>query len=334
MPKIAIVGGAEFDCADSETILHAGLRAGLGMPYECNIGSCGTCKIGIDQGTFATSPLPSPGLSERDRARGRTLACQARPLSECVVRVHLEDRYVPRHRPVRQSAALVSIEPVTSDIFSFTFRTEISVRFIPGQYALLCLPGVGSQRAFSMANLPNDQGVWQFMIRRVPGGAASAYLFKDRVLGDTVTIDGPYGVSYYKEHCEEVVCVAGGSGIAPTLSVARAAAQDKSCRRIHFIYGGRTPEDLCAGPFLSKFSRGDLAVVYRGIVSDIDVSAPPTWRGPKGFVHEHLERLLLPETSAAQFYVAGPPAMVEAVENVLVTRLLVPQSHIHYDRFY
>jgi toluene monooxygenase electron transfer component len=334
MPNIAIAAGVTFDCAETETILHAGLRAGLGMPYECNVGSCGTCKIGVDQGTLASSELPAPGLSERDKARGRALACQARPLSDCVIRVHLEDRYIPRYRPIRQRGLLEAIEPVTSDISSFTFRTPMPARFIAGQYALLRLPGIGNHRVFSMANLPNDDGLWQFMIRAVPGGAASAYLFERRQLGDIAEIDGPYGVAYYKEHCTDVVCIAGGSGIAPALSVARAAAQDKDCQRIVFFYGGRTPGDLCAEGYLSKLTRQNLSVRCHGIVSDIDVSSSLAWSGPKGLVHEYLERTLSPEVNVAEFYVAGPPAMVEAVENVLANRCAVPRERIHYDRFY
>ncbi len=334
MPKIAVVGGEEFECADSETILHAGLRAGLGMPYECNVGSCGTCKIGLDQGSVAPSRISAPGLSERDRARGRVLACQSRPLSDCVVRVHLEDRYIPRHKPVRRRAVLETLEPVTGDISSFLFRTETPARFIPGQYALARLPGVESHRAFSMANLPNDNGLWEFMVRRVPGGSASAYLFERCAPGDAIEIDGPYGVAYYKEHCADVVCIAGGSGIAPTLSVARAAAKDRDCRRLVFFYGGRTPEDLCAESYVSKLSRRDLTIVCHGVVSNVDDLSSLAWKGPKGLVHDYLERTLSPKASVGQFYVAGPPAMVEAVEMVLLNRCQVPRERIHYDRFY
>lgn len=335
MPKITVAGSeVQFDCAPGDTVLRAGLRAGLGMPYECNVGSCGTCKIQITQGAARHLEGPCPGLSDRDRLRGRMLACQAQPASDCVVSVHLEEKYVPRRVPVRQTAILESIESVTGDMSCFTLRTAGPASFQPGQYALVRLADVANWRAYSMANLPNGAGVWQFMIRRVVRGEASDYFFSRRSLGDEIEIDAPYGMAFYRGTQAEVVCIAGGSGIAPTLSIARAAASDEGCRRIRFYYGGRTPVDLCAQPYLETLARTGLDILHREVVSDLDAASSQGWRGPRGFMHEYLARALDPTLSAAAFYIAGPPRMVESVETVLQKDFAVPRGHIYYDRFY
>src|SRR5229473_3780522 len=97
---------AEFDCAETDTLLRSGLRAGVGMPYECNVGSCGTCKIEVIEGQVEVLWQQAPGLNERDRKRGRLLACQCRPRSDCTVRVRPGDEYRPLTHPPQLDRAL------------------------------------------------------------------------------------------------------------------------------------------------------------------------------------------------------------------------------------
>src|ERR687897_110160 len=100
MPEIAIAGTEPaYRCPDDDTILRAALRAGLGFPYECNVGSCGNCRFELLSGEVVHRREAAPAWSDRDRQRNRYLGCQARPLGNCQIKVNLEDRYKSRYLP-------------------------------------------------------------------------------------------------------------------------------------------------------------------------------------------------------------------------------------------
>ncbi len=144
---------------------------------------------------------------------------------------------------------LTGVRPVTHDICEFTFQAQAPARFRPGQYALVHVPGVAAPRAYSMSNLPNEEGVWQFMIRRVPGGAGTTVLFDGLCPGAPLEVDGPYGHAWLREpRGRDVVCIAGGSGVAPMLSIARSFAGDPAYRNrsLYFFFGGRQSVDVCS----------------------------------------------------------------------------------------
>src|SRR5690606_29369403 len=127
---------------------------------------------------------------------------------------------------LRQFAATV-IEKLylTHDMAMLTLRTAEPAEFLPGQYALITSSQHELKRPYSMANLPNDEGLWQFIVRKTPSGALSALLFEAQP-GATLIVDGPLGSAYFQETAPEpIVCVAGGSGLAPMLSVAKAASR-------------------------------------------------------------------------------------------------------------
>ena len=169
--------GAAFDCAADDAVLRAGLRAGLPLAYECNAGGCGTCKFELLEGEIADLWPAAPGLSERDRGRRRHLACQSRPTSDCRIRMIGRGEADAPPLPARLDATLEAVADLTHDMREFRFRTARPASFLPGQYALLSLPGLASMRAYSMSNVANEAGEWHFIVRRVRGGAATSVLF-------------------------------------------------------------------------------------------------------------------------------------------------------------
>ena len=211
----------QFACAADDTLMRAALRAGIGMPYECNVGSCGTCKVELVSGDIVSNWPQAPALGERDRSRGRVLGCQSRPTADCLIKARTAAQYRSRCRPQKFSATLRQWHDLTHDMREFRFQLTQPVDFLPGQYALLDLPGVDGPRAYSMSNIPRGDDGWHFQIKRVPGGAGTAALF-DRVrVGDSLMLDGPYGLAYLRSDSpRDIACVAGGSGLAPMLSMA------------------------------------------------------------------------------------------------------------------
>lgn len=330
--RIEMEGGGVFDVsADEDTLLRGALRAGIGFPHDCSVGGCGNCRFDLVSGEMETLWAEAPGLTERDRRRGKRLACQSRPRGDCVIKVRPADEYRPVVAPERRLGTLVAKTAITPEMSEFVFAAEGPATFVPGQYGLVRPPGVEGVRAYSMSNLPNETGEWRFVVRRVPGGRGSNALFDEVAIGDTVPLDMPYGHGYFRADVErDVVCIAGGSGIGPIVSIARAAIRTEPARRVLVFEGARTRADLG----FAKLMGDDLA----GVTSYVPVlSAEPEtsdWTGARGFVHAELEASLADRSETCEFYFAGPPPMIEALQDLLIMRWTVPVGRIHYDRFF
>src|SRR5690606_7967230 len=137
---ITMEGGVSFPCGSSDTLLRAALRQGIGFPYECNSGGCGSCIFELQSGAMDEVWESAPGLSAAAREKGLLLACQCIPYSDCTIKVRARSQYVPPVIPARQNALLENVIPLTHDMSLFRFRGTGSARFLPGQYAMLSLP--------------------------------------------------------------------------------------------------------------------------------------------------------------------------------------------------
>ncbi len=273
----------------------------------------------------------APGLSERERKRGKRLACQSRPLSDCVIRVRCADEQKPPVPTRRLQALLAGRREIAPGMSEFTFKTATPATFRPGQYAIFHPPGTEGPRAYSMSNLPNDSGEWRFVIRRTPGGKGSNAMFDALAPGDTVSLDAPYGHAYLRDEISrDIVCVAGGSGVAPIVSIARAALKGGKANRIYLFEGARGKADLCIPSLLDP--RELAALTYAPVLSSEPEDSG--WSGARGFVHEQVERDLKNPVESHEFYFAGPPPMIDAMQDLLVMRWKAPLAHIHTDKFF
>ncbi len=326
--------GARFEQGEGDTLLRAALRAGVGLSYECNSGGCGGCKFELLAGEIETLWPEAPGLTERDRKRGRHLACQCRARGDVSIKAATAAEYVPKIIPQRQTARLVGTKDITHDIREFRFAAEENGAFLPGQFAMLELPGIGASRAYSLANTQNPGREWHFQVRRVAHGKGSHTLF-DMAVGCEIGLDGPYGVAYLRtESPRDLVCVAGGSGLAPMISIARGAAEAGILkdRKLYFFYGARTPRDVCGEDMLRELPGFGERIVYVPVVSlPGDDGA---WSGETGFVHDAVSRALPSKLSSFEFYFAGPPPMTQALQEMLMVGHQVPFEQIHFDRFF
>lgn len=327
--------GSVFVQAAEDSILRAALRAGVGLAYECNSGGCGGCKFELLEGEIETLWPDAPGLSERDRRRGRHLACQCRARGDITIAAPSAAEYVPPQLPRRQTAQLAMLRDITHDIREFRFVSDGTADFLPGQYAMLELPGVTGSRAYSMSNTPNGQREWHFQIRRVPHGQGTHALFDRLAVGDRVGLDGPYGMAWLRTGSpRDIVCVAGGSGLAPMLSIARGAVEAGLLeqRRLHFFYGARTPRDVCGEELLAKLPGYGERIRFIPVVSLPGDDA--AWTGATGYVHDQLLPQLPERLAHYEFYFAGPPPMTTAVQELLMVGHQVPFEQIHFDRFF
>ena len=312
------------------------MRAGVGLPYECNAGGCGTCKIELVAGQVVSNWPGAPALGERDLARKRVLGCQSRPLGDCVVKARAGEQYAHASVPRRFQATLAATRDLTHDLREFSFSLPEAVNFKPGQYALLYLPGVDGARAYSMSSIAQGQASWDFQIKRTPGGAATTALFERLNPGDTVTIDGPYGLAYLRtDSPRDIVCIAGGSGLAPVISIARGVAADPAMAKIklHLFYGGRSARDICGEDMLRALPGFGERFRFHPVISMPDPDDQRAWNGKSGFVHELALETIGTAMPSHEVYFAGPPAMAQAVQRMLMQEK-VPGAQIHFDAFY
>lgn len=325
-----------FIAEPGETLLRSALRADIAWPYECNTGGCGTCKFELLSGEVEVLRADAPGLSDRDRRKNRHLACQCRASASCEVKLHIDTTERVRDRPERVAAKLVATRAITHDIREFVFAASRPAVFRPGQYALVGLPDAqDTVRAYSMSNLPNEAGAWHFQVRKVPGGRGSEALFA-LSLGAEVTLDGPYGHAYLREDTDrEVVCIAGGSGLAPMISIARAHAESRtlSDRQLHFFYGGRQPRDICGEDMLRALPSWGRTLSYHPVASQAR-PGEADWSGAVGWVHDIVASSLPRELGSYEYYFAGPPPMAAALLELLQMRNRVALTQIHFDRFF
>lgn len=334
------VSGAEekpFRCAADDTVLSAALRDGIGFPYECNSGGCGSCQFELVEGELTERWPDAPGLSPRARGRGKRLACQSVPASDCTIKVSLNQEMIPAIVPQRQTLAFAAGRRLTADMSEFCFKSTSPAEFLPGQFATISLPDVEGHRGYSMSNLPNDSGEWNFVIKRVPGGKGTAVLFDSLKPGDRISVDAPYGNSYLRTgNGRDIVCIAGGSGLSPVLSILRGAvrAPELSDRRLLLFYGGRGPQDICVPEILSADPLLSERVVLHTAISDDNAPGANEWSGERGFVHELVRKTLGEQIPAFDFYFCGPPPMTDAVHRMLLLDYKVPARQLHFDRFF
>lgn len=330
MYKIQIEGQGTFNCAADDVLLRGGLREGLGIPYECNAGGCGTCKIEVLSGEVENLWADAPGLSDRDKRKGRLLACQCRPKSDCVIKLRLDEKCVPKVIPKLHKVKLKHVQLVTHDILEVHLQSDEPAQFIPGQYALVWV-NQELLRAYSMSNLPNDDGLWVFQIRRVPDGKMTNLLFDEQLREKAdIQIDGPYGLAHLQEQPRPIVCVAGGSGLAPMLAIARGVAVNPHLQhhKVWFFHGGREQRDLFTENQLRDWTELGERLNYVPATSSQFIEGIRS-----GFIHEVIQDVLGEHLIEHEIYCAGPPPMVKSIEQ-LAHQVGIPHQQIHFDRFF
>jgi toluene monooxygenase electron transfer component len=328
-----------YECASGDAMLRSALRAGIAFPYECNVGACGNCKFELLEGDVDVVWPEAPGWTAKDRERRRYLGCQSVPRGDCTIKIRPSAQYAPVHAPRRVRGMLSERRAITHDIEEFRFTLAEHMPFEPGQYALLGLPGVEGQRAYSMSNIADrtaDSRELHFQIRRVPNGQGTAALFDAIDIGACIDIDGPYGMAYLRRDVKrDILCIAGGSGLAPMISIARGVAAEPALDgvKLHFLYGGRTPRDVCGRDMLEALPGWAERLHFQAAVSDVAPDSEIAWDGHVGFVHTVAESLFGENLRDMEIYFAGPPAMGAAIQRALVA-LKVPFEHVHFDQFY
>jgi toluene monooxygenase electron transfer component len=328
--EIELSDGRSFHCRPDETILRAALKAGLNAPYECASGACGSCKCRVKSGASTMLWEAAPGLSDRDRAKSdRILACQTLPRSDMILILRAEGE-LPEPTPERWLAAVESCVALNAMVMRIVLRIPAAVQFLPGQFCLFEIPGAG-RRAYSMANLPNCEGRLEFLIKRKRGGAGTGFLMERLGRGASLRIEGPYGRGYLRSSSRPIVAVAGGSGLAPMLSILRAALKSDRAEIATLYFGVNETQELFCLDDLAEVARGDRAQIHL-VIRDTPSAGINGFPLTVGLVGD----AVVAKESALEdkdLYVAGPWPMVDDLLTRTVGAGRIPADRVFFDRF-
>ncbi len=311
-----------------ETILASALAQDVPYPHGCRSGNCGACKSRLIDGEVEMAPYSEYALTQAEKDGGLILACRAVPWSDAEVAWLGEDD-VALHPQRRMTCRVVRADSLTHDIKGFWLEIESGgpFTFSAGQYASVAFDGV-PPRDFSMASRP-DEPLLEFHVRHVAGGSASSYIARHMKVGDRVTVEGPFGGSHLREnHRGPILAIAGGSGLAPMKAVVETALKAGMPQDIHLYFGARDERDVYLEDHFRALEKDHPNFRFHVVLSEPDgATARRT-----GFVTEAIAADFA-DLDGFKAYLAGPPAMVEAVTPKLTERGLRDED-IHADAFY
>lgn len=323
--------GRSFTANPGEAILAAGIRQGIGLPYGCKDGACGSCKCKKLEGTVVHGAHQAKALSAEEEAQGFILTCCGVPQSDVV----LESRQVTeagafaiRKMPVR----VIALEKKSHDVMLLKLQLPANDAFTyhAGQYVEFILRD-GARRSYSMATAPHVGSPVELHIRHMPGGKFTEHVFGAMKEKEILRIEGPFGSFFLREDSTKpIVLLASGTGFAPIKAIIE-QMQFKGITRPAVLYwGGRRPDDL----YMDEWVRNKLTEMptlrYVPVVSD--ALREDHWSGRTGFVHKAVMEDFR-DLSGHQVYACGAPIVVDSARAAYVAECGLPADEFYADSF-
>lgn len=302
------------------------------IPSACGgRGTCGVCKVTVREGGGLLLPTETPFLTKEEIDGNVRLSCQVKVRNDLAIEIPEELFNVREY-----TARCADIEDLTYDMkrFRFELTEPKAMDYIPGQYVqLLCPKYKGNSeevyRAYSISSDPEDKGVIDLIIRRVPNGICTTWCFEHLKKGDAVRLNGPYGEFRLSETEAPMVFVAGGSGMAPFVSILHFMQKTNNLREAVYFFGGNTIRDLCLAEQMKGFEKALPNFTFVPVVSRPEEG--DGWEGETGLVTEAVKRRFK-VLSGYEGYLCGSPGMIDAAAKVF-TSLGMPEDKIYYDKF-
>lgn len=325
--------GRSFVANADETLLTAGIRQGIGLPYGCKDGACGSCKCKKLSGQVTHSAYQPKALSDDELAAGYVLTCCASANSDVVLesrQVTDESAYPIKKLPVRVSA----LERASADVMVVTLQLPAndSFKYHAGQYVEFLLRD-GSRRSYSMASAPHlqaDKPMMELHIRHMPGGKFTDHVFGGMKEKEILRIEGPYGSFFLREDSDKpIVLLASGTGFAPIKAILQHMQHQGITRPVTLYWGGRRPADLYQSAWLEAQCAAMPNLRYVPVVSD--AQPEDQWTGRTGFVHQAVLQDT-PDLSGHQVYACGAPVVVASAQRDYLAAGL-PADEFYADAF-
>ncbi|MHA6792445.1 FAD-binding oxidoreductase [Pseudonocardia bannensis] len=327
--------GIDIEVDEDQTILRAAAEQGVQLMHGCKEGQCAACKSFVLEGedieldSYSTFALP-----DYEKEEGQTLLCRAHAYEDLVIELlNYDEEIIRSGLPLRKGTVeVVANEPVTHDLRHLVVKLiePEEIKFFPGQYMDFQVPGTEETRSFSMANTPNRDGLFEFVIKIYQGGLFSEHLAEKLQPGDRLQVEAPFGTFTLREgRTSDLLFVGGGAGMAPMLGLLRSMAERGVERKVTFYYGARGSRDLCFADELAELGGRLSDFTYVPALSE--PAEADDWAGETGLITEVVRRRES-TLEGVDAYVCGPPPMVDAAIATL-TALGVSENHIFYDKF-
>jgi propane monooxygenase reductase component len=327
--------GIEIEVDEEQTILRAAFEQGVMLMHGCKEGQCSSCKsFVLDGDDIELDRYSTFALPDFEKEEGYTLLCRAHAYEDVTIELlNYDEDMIRSGLPIQDAVAeVVSNDPVTHDMRHLVLRLVEpgEIKFFPGQYVDITIPGTEETRSFSMANTSSrESGQLEFVIKVYPDGLFSHFLDTTLAVGDRLQLTGPYGVFTLREGDDDLVFIGGGAGMAPILSLLRSMAERGLTRKATYYYGARGRRDLCFEDELRALE-GTLPG-FRYVPALSEPAPGDDWDGETGLITDVVKRHA-DGLAGAHAYVCGPPPMVEAALPLLAT-LGVAEKRIYYDKF-
>ncbi len=323
-----------FSVARDEAILAAAIRNGIGLPYGCRDGACGSCKSRLLEGRVIHGAHQQKALSDAEEAQGLILTCCATPQTDCVV----EARNVPAagEFPIlKLPTRVLSIERPSADVAVLRMQLPANqnLQYRAGQYVEFILRD-GSRRSYSMANAPHHVGTppaIELHIRHMPGGKFTDQVFSTLKEKDILRMEGPYGSFFLREDSNKpMILLASGTGFAPIKALIEQMEHKALTRPAVLYWGCRSRADLYQHGWAEAAARRLPNLRYEPILSD--PKADDAWTGRTGLVHQAVMNDW-PDLSGHQVYACGAPLMVDAAQRDFTQSCALPPDEFYADSF-
>lgn len=313
-----------FPARSGEVVYQAAYRASVQLAHDCLEGACGECKAWCTAGEFDLDDYSDEALSPEERSQGQTLLCKMLPRSSCVVELPYPADFHAGRAPAPIEARLAEVERVSSTVVRTRLETAQPLDFLPGQYANLSVPGASVARAYSFASLPG-LNLLEFFHKLVPDGAMSLYLAQRATVGDPLALSPPAGHFYLRENGRPLLLIAGGTGLAPFLSMlGHLARRPQAAPPIRLLIGANAAAEFFADARLAELA-GALPLEIERIAVSSD-----GWTGAAGHVTGLLRDDMLRDVP--DVYLCGPPPMIESCAEWLTARS-VDRHRIRAEKF-
>lgn len=328
--------GRAFQAEPAETLLAAGIRQGVGLPYGCKDGACGSCKCKLVSGSVQLGPHQAKALSPDEEAQGYILTCCGSATSDVVI----ESRQVTHAGafPIKKMPARVAqLERLSHDVMRVKLQLPANdvMQYHPGQYIEFILRD-GARRSYSMANAPHTlmasgAPMVDLHIRHMPGGKFSDHVFGGMKEKEILRIEGPYGsFQLQTESPKPIIFLASGTGFAPIKAIIEHMQFMGITREAVLYWGGRRPQDLYLNDWVLARCAEMPQLHYVPVVSD--ALPEDGWHGRTGFVHRAVLQDF-PDLSGHQVYACGAPIVVDSARTDYVTQAGLPEHEFYADAF-
>jgi len=312
-----------IDCDADEKLSDAAFRQKINVPMDCRDGVCGTCKCRAERGEYELGFYLEDAMTAEEAAQGMVLTCQMMPKSDCVVAIPASS-IACKTGAQTIAATVAGVEALSETSFRLRVALPAAMTFLPGQYVNVQVPGTSATRAYSFSSHPQASEA-SFLIRNIPGGLMSGYLARAKA-GDRIDLTGPMGAFYLRPVTRPQVFLAGGTGLAPFLSMLEQIATQGTGQPIRLFYAVTRDADLVELDRLHS-----LAALIPSLDIITIVAAPEADHPRRGYVTDHLTAADLWD-GAADVYLCGPPPMVEAVR-AHMARLGVTPAAFLFEKF-